>query len=89
MNQTANEVYALCLCDHYDFAALKDYLSRSYSIEHIRNVMQLQWHGGKIFIFDYGVSVFWKLPCSTNDCILPVSDSISIQLFQFFNARAL
>jgi len=82
MKEMINKIYALCQCDHYDFIALQDDLLVSCNAERIRNVVQLQWHGGEVFIFDYGVVVFWKVPDDQRDELLLNLHSFAQQLLE-------
>ena len=59
--QSDPDIYALCQCDYYDFAALRVKLSQVYEITGYRNVLHMSHYGGDAFIFDYGVIVFWNL----------------------------
>lgn len=60
MNNNAT-VYALCYCDGFEFVALQSRLLSSERCVAYRNVLHVQWHQGEVFIFDYGVLVFWRL----------------------------
>jgi len=55
------EIYALCPCAHLDFQALQEYLLTNERCVLYRNALHVQWHQGDVFIFDYGVLVFWQL----------------------------
>ena len=58
------EIYALCPCAYFDFQALKTFcLSNARGVEY-RDALHIQWHHGDVFIFAYGVLVFWQLTAS-------------------------
>lgn len=56
-----HEIYALCYSDYFDFKGLRDSLHESERCAAYRNVLHVEWHGGDIFIFEYGVLIFWQL----------------------------
>lgn len=56
-----SEIYALCYCAHFDFPALQAELLKKERCVTYRNVLHIEWHQGQVFIFDYGVVVFWQL----------------------------
>jgi uncharacterized Rmd1/YagE family protein len=60
MNTHPN-VYALCYCARFDFPALQAYLLTNQRCVAYRNVLQVEWQLGEVFIFDYGVLVFWNI----------------------------
>lgn len=61
MNSNNAQVYALCHCASFDFIAMQSrYLSTQRCVAY-RNVLHLEWRQGDVFIFDYGVLVFWHL----------------------------
>lgn len=60
MNTHPN-VYALCYCAHFDFPALQAHLLTNQRCVAYRNVLHVEWQQGEVFIFDYGVLVFWNL----------------------------
>lgn len=64
------EVYAVCICGFFDFQPLRKSLAVSYSLNSYRNVIQIQPVQGEVYIFDYGVAVFWSVPISTRDTLL-------------------
>lgn len=59
MNTHAN-IYALCYCASFDFTALQSRLLEKYHCTLYRDVLHVTWHQGEIFIFDYGVLLFWN-----------------------------
>lgn len=77
MTKMINEVYALCHCAYYDFTILQEYLSQRYEVESIRNALFLEWHGGEVFIFDYGVVVFWRVTVDERNGFLKLISDFS------------
>ena len=61
MVNTVANVYALAYCAGFDFPALQSRFLTSERCVAYRNVLHVQWHQGEVFIFDYGVLVFWHL----------------------------
>ena len=55
------EIYALCQCGEYRFSALRESLAQDHHISVSHNVLQLPWQGGEVFVFPYGVVVFWSV----------------------------
>lgn len=55
------EIYALCHCANFDFVPLQSFLLEKERCIAYRNVLHVEWLQGDIFIFDYGVLVFWQL----------------------------
>ncbi|HEY5603199.1 MAG TPA: RMD1 family protein [Gammaproteobacteria bacterium] len=70
--ERTSEVYARCQCGYYDFPALRDRLSQSHGAVTYRNVLQLNWRNGEVFIFDYGVAVFWHVSIIDRNSLLGV-----------------
>ncbi|WP_019557284.1 RMD1 family protein [Thiomicrorhabdus arctica] len=56
-----NELYALCYCDNFDFDALQKYLLGNLDGTAYRQVFNIEWQQGEVFIFEYGVVVFWGI----------------------------
>jgi len=56
-----SEVFVVCLGKHFAFADLQRHMLNQYRSALYRNVVYLEWHEGEVFIFDYGVAVFWGL----------------------------
>ena len=54
-----SELYALCQCEKYDFSALRDLLATNGKCISNRNVLHVPRHNEDIFLFDYGVVIFW------------------------------
>lgn len=59
MNTDAN-VYALCYCTSFDFSALQNHFHGNQHCVAYRNVLYVEYQQCEIFIFDYGVLVFWN-----------------------------
>lgn len=53
------ELYALCQCEKYDFSALRDLLVTKGDCISNGNVLRVPRRNEDIFIFDYGVVIFW------------------------------
>ncbi|MDX1811156.1 MAG: RMD1 family protein [Gammaproteobacteria bacterium] len=56
-----SEIYALCYCAQFDFIPLQSFLLENDRCTAYRNVLVIEWHEGEVFLFDFGVLVFWKL----------------------------
>lgn len=68
--QSNPDIYAVCECDYYDFPALRVNLSQQYETTGYRNVLHLVWQDGDVFIFDYGVVVFWNVAASAQGSLI-------------------
>ena len=55
------DVYTHCYCASFDFLALQNDCAAKHRCVTYRNVLHVEWHQGEIFIFDFGVLVFWRL----------------------------
>lgn len=55
------EVYALCHCANFDFIPLQNFLQEKERCIAYRNVLHVEWKTGHVYIFDFGVLVFWQL----------------------------
>lgn len=60
MNDTA-DIYAVCYCTRFDFQALQNYLFNNQRCTAYKNVLNVEWQQGDVFVFDYGVLVFWDI----------------------------
>lgn len=58
---TGNEVYALCYCDYFRFSDLRNQLQQHHRCETYRDALSVDWGPGHVYLFDYGVVVFWRL----------------------------
>lgn len=65
MNNT--DVYALCYSNNFEFSLLQQHLLSSERCAAYRNVLHVEWHDGDVFVFDYGVLVFWRLGAKERD----------------------
>jgi len=75
MTKPKNEVYALCYSDYFDFPPLQQQLLANERCAAYRNVLHVEWRQGDVFIFDYGVLVFWRLATGDrNDFLEKVAD---------------
>lgn len=52
-------IIALCQCAQYDFPALRERMASEGEVTISHNVLHLFWQDGEVFIFAYGVVVFW------------------------------
>jgi uncharacterized Rmd1/YagE family protein len=58
---TNTDVYALCYCANFDLPTLQNRdLPRQACVAY-RNVLHEEYPEGEVFIFDYGVLVFWGM----------------------------
>ncbi|MDH5301039.1 MAG: RMD1 family protein [Gammaproteobacteria bacterium] len=55
------EVFVVCLGKQFAFAQMQQQLLSQYRSALYRNVLYLEWRDGEVFVFDYGVAVFWGL----------------------------
>ena len=53
-----NEIYALCFSNHIDLEKLQMLHPEGTAY---RNVVRVLWKNRDVFVFDYGVVVFWQL----------------------------
>ena len=59
--KTSSDIYAICQCRHYDFPAMRNHFIKQNTASSYRNVLQINWLEGEVFIFDYGIAVFWNI----------------------------
>lgn len=57
---TEATVYTLCYCARFDFPALQSGYLADQRYAAYRNVFHVKQHQGEVFIFEYGVLVFWR-----------------------------
>lgn len=70
-----NEVYALCYSNQFQFESLQAFLLENARCTAYRNVLQVEWQQGHIFLFDYGVLVFWQLNATQrSDFLIKIKD---------------
>jgi len=62
-----NDVYALCFSDYFEFPRLQQHLLSSERCAAYRNALHVEWRQGDVFLFDYGVLVFWRLGANERD----------------------
>lgn len=67
---TSNDIYALCYSDFFDFPALQSSLLENERCAAYRNAMHVEWQSGDVFVFDYGVIVFWDLSPTDREAFL-------------------
>jgi uncharacterized Rmd1/YagE family protein len=56
-----NQIYALCYCETFQFERLKQHLNDAQACEHDKEVLNVSWSQGDVFLFEYGVVVFWNV----------------------------
>jgi uncharacterized Rmd1/YagE family protein len=61
-NSQKSIIYALCQGGHYDFTNLLAMLAHAYDVDTHQNVLHFHGYHGDIFIFNYGVVIFWHVP---------------------------
>lgn len=62
-----NDVYALCFSDYFEFPQLQQYLMANERCAAYRNALHVDYRQGDMFIFDYGVLVFWSIASSDRE----------------------
>lgn len=67
--ETTSNIYAICQCGYYDFQPLCKQLSSQHNATCYRNVLHVNWQQGELFVFDYGVLVFWNIPEKEREAI--------------------
>ena len=65
-----NDIYALCFSDYFEFAPLQQSLMSGKRCVAYRNVLHVESNQGDVFVFDYGVLVFWRLAAGEREEIL-------------------
>ena len=65
-----NELYAVCYCAHFDFDDLQKHLLSHLRCTAYRQVLNVEWKQGDVFIFDYGVVVFWQISIADRMALL-------------------
>jgi len=68
------EVNAVCLCGFFDFPALRGKLAESFTIINYRDVAQISVDQGDVFVFHYGVVVFWNIVTNRRNDITNILD---------------
>ncbi|MCF7821980.1 MAG: RMD1 family protein [Mariprofundaceae bacterium] len=63
---------AYVLARRFDFDAIGTQLAHNYRLSHFRNTLHIEEAGGNIFLFDYGVVLFWGLNVDGERRILDV-----------------
>jgi len=76
--ENALEIYAVCQCASYDTPALKQSLESSGECFSDRNVLHVPRGDQDIFIFDYGVIVFWGISLDEQKEILSLTKKYAI-----------
>jgi uncharacterized Rmd1/YagE family protein len=56
-----SDVYALCFSNYFEFPQLQQHLQSSERCAAYRNALHVEWRLGDVFLFDYGVLVFWRI----------------------------
>jgi uncharacterized Rmd1/YagE family protein len=65
-----NDIYALCFSDYFEFPQLQQHLLTSERCAAYRNALHVEWRQGDVFVFDYGVLVFWRLAVGEREAFL-------------------
>jgi len=65
-----NDIYALCFADYFEFPQLQQQLMSSERCAAYRNALHVEWRQGDVFVFDYGVLVFWNLAAGEREAFL-------------------
>lgn len=65
-----NDIYALCFSDYFEFPQLQQHLMSTERCAAYRNALHIEWRQGEVFVFDYGVLVFWNLAAGERDAFL-------------------
>lgn len=65
-----NDIYALCFSDYFEFQQLQQHLMSSERCSAYRNALHVEWRQGEVFVFDYGVLVFWDLAAGEREAFL-------------------
>jgi len=65
-----NDIYALCFSDYFEFPRLTQHLMASERCAAYRNALHVEWRQGDVFVFDYGVLVFWNLAAGEREAFL-------------------
>lgn len=65
-----NDIYALCFSDYFEFPQLQQHLLTSERCAAYRNALHVEWRQGDVFVFDYGVLVFWRLAAGEREAFL-------------------
>ena len=65
-----NNIYALCFSDYFEFPQLQQHLMASERCAAYRNALHVEWRQGDVFVFDYGVLVFWNLAAGEREAFL-------------------
>jgi len=65
-----NDIYALCFSDYFEFPQLTQHLMASERCAAYRNALHVEWRQGDVFVFDYGVLVFWNLAAGEREAFL-------------------
>lgn len=72
-------LYALCYSSEFQFESLQKFLLESERCTAYRKVLHIDWKEGNVFLFDYGVIVFWNLSLEARSTFLqkiaPFSES--------------
>jgi len=74
-----SEVYAICHCANFDFPNLQSFLQEQERCTAYRNVLNVEWQNGHIYIFDYGIIIFWQLNGSQRTDFINKIESYAIE----------
>ncbi len=56
-----SDIYAQCLADKFDFALLQQDFLNAFRCTLLRDVLHVEMGSGDLFIFNYGVAIFWQV----------------------------
>lgn len=56
---SSNRCTAKALARQFDFTAMREQLARNHRLSQIRNALHIEDTDGDVFLFDFGVAVFW------------------------------
>lgn len=65
-----HDIYALSYCANFNFEALQQHLLENLRCTAYRKVLNIDWKQGDVFIFDYGVVVFFNVEASDRLALL-------------------
>lgn len=62
LNPASNLVESIASCRHFDVDSLRVILQKSYRHSQYRDAFHAELSAGEVWIFDYGVMIFWGAP---------------------------
>lgn len=83
---TAIDIYSLCFSASFDFPLMQSHYLVNQRYVAYRKVLHVEWHQGEVFLFDYGVLVFWNLSVEErNEFIRNIREFATEPLTQVLN----